>query len=101
MFMNSWFLLLTSRNYMHKHHENILFTMKENFGNDMRTHINDTYTESTFDIILKNYEKYDWLKKLESNKVQHEKIEFIKNEMESAYRTFDIMGGGLYNDWFS
>ena len=50
--------------------------------------------------MMQNHQKNEWLKKLESNQSQNKKIEFIKNEMESAYRTFDIMGGGLYNDWF-
>jgi hypothetical protein len=77
--------------------KNYIFTIiKENIGNDMREPENET----SFDTILKNHQKYEWLKKLESNQSQNEKIEFIKNEMESAYRPFDIMAGGLYNDWF-
>jgi len=119
--MNAWFLFILiskSKNIMMHTmmHTNELFCNKtppllsfENIhGNDMRPppyrpgkNENENVFETPFDTILNNHKKNEWLKKLESNENEKEKLDFIKNEMESTYRIFDILGGGLFNDWFS
>jgi hypothetical protein len=50
--------------------------------------------------ILKNYEKMEMLKKLQSNIPIQDKLDIIeKNDYSSTYKMFDKKAGGLMNDW--
>lgn len=69
-------------------------------GSDMRTSENYEEKQTNFSKLLNYHQKNGWLKKLESkNYTEEEKAEIIKNEIESAYRPFDITAGGLMDDW--
>jgi hypothetical protein len=79
-----------------------IFDFHKNYivGNDLRPSENYKEKQVTFHKLLNYHQKNGWLKKLESeNYTEDEKAEIIQNEMESAYRSFDITAGGLMDDW--
>jgi len=50
--------------------------------------------------ILKNYEKMEMLKKLQSNIPIQDKLDIIeKNDYSSTYKPINMKEGGLLNDW--
>ena len=50
--------------------------------------------------ILKNYEKIELLKKLQSNISIQDKLDIIeKNDYSSTYKSTNMKGGGLLNEW--
>lgn len=112
MYMNLLCFLLLNLRY--NNHSFILYNNVEKYnppsildfyknyisGSDLRSSDNYQENQTNFDKILNNHQKKEWLNKLESkNFSQDEKAEFIKNEIESAYRSFNIRAGGLMDDW--
>ena len=99
--MNLLYFLLLNSNYNSENRISSILDFYKIYvvGSDLRPSDNYKEKQTNFDKILENHKKNGWLNKLESNISQNEKEEFIQNEMESAYRPFNILGGGLFNDW--
>lgn len=72
----------------------------QNIGEDMRPNENFPEINVTLDRIKEIHMKKKWLDYLNSSEnTEEDKLHFIKRDMESDYKPFNIFAGGLMLDW--